>query len=93
MARVRIGVIGDFKPENPTHRATAKGLAHAAEAMRVDAEVAWLPTPSLNEEDGANRLAACDALFASPGSPYRSFDGALAGIRFARERGKPFVGT
>ncbi len=31
--------------------------------------------------------------FCSPGSPYRSLDGALEAIRFAREGGVPFIGT
>ncbi|MBI4585032.1 MAG: hypothetical protein HY717_13550 [Planctomycetes bacterium] len=38
-------------------------------------------------------LARCDALLTAPGSPYESLEGALRGIRFARERGVPFAGT
>jgi CTP synthase (UTP-ammonia lyase) len=29
----------------------------------------------------------------APASPYRSMDGALRAIRYARERGVPLVGT
>ena len=29
----------------------------------------------------------------APGSPYRSMDGMLAGIQFARARNRPFVAT
>src|SRR5208282_6192757 len=32
-------------------------------------------------------------LLCSPGSPYKSLDGALAGIRYARENKVPFIGT
>jgi CTP synthase (UTP-ammonia lyase) len=42
---------------------------------------------------GTGALAAFDGLWAAPGSPYRSLEGALAGVRFARERGVPFFGT
>ena len=38
-------------------------------------------------------LERFDGLFASPGSPYRSFAGMLRGIEFARSRNWPFVGT
>jgi CTP synthase (UTP-ammonia lyase) len=44
--------------------------------------------------EGAERcLAGCDGIWGSPGSPYVSGDGMLAGIRFARERGLPYLGT
>ena len=84
---VKIGVIGDFRAENPTHGATNDGVGHAAEALGVDLELAWLPT------DEAHDYAAFDGLLCSPGSPYRSLAGALEGIRFARENGVPFLGT
>ena len=34
-----------------------------------------------------------DGLWASPGSPYKSFDGMLKGIEFARRRDWPYLGT
>ncbi len=49
-------------------------------------------TDSLDEQT-TTALDRFDGLWASPGSPYLSMDGALDCIRFARERGKPFVGT
>ncbi len=39
------------------------------------------------------RLAAYDGLWIAPASPYRSMEGALGAIRYARERGVPLVGT
>ena len=38
-------------------------------------------------------LKQFDALWCAPGSPYKSMDGALRGIQFARERGWPFIAT
>ena len=48
---------------------------------------------TLDGAGAAARLAGYDALWCSPGSPYRSTAGAQAGIRHARERGVPFLGT
>ena len=87
MKTLRIGVIGDFSPTNPTHAFTNDGLRHAAAALRLEAETVWLTTDQRADH------AAFDGLFCSPGSPYRNFDGALAGIRYAREQGVPFIGT
>jgi CTP synthase (UTP-ammonia lyase) len=44
-------------------------------------------------QDPAERLAGYAGLFIAPASPYRSMAGALAAIRFARERGVPLVAT
>jgi len=90
---VRIGVIGDFEPGYHTHFATNAAVYHAATKLKIAVELRWLPTPALTEGDGDKILRRWDGLIASPGSPYKSFAGMLRGIRFARERNWPFVGT
>ena len=91
--RVHIAIIGDFNPSSPTHVSTNDALKHAATALGQAAEISWIPTPDLEGPGAARRLGDMDGIWASPGSPYKSMDGALNGIRFARARGRPFVGT
>jgi CTP synthase (UTP-ammonia lyase) len=83
----RIGIIGDFNAQNSTHTFTNDGIQHAAEILGKPLEAVWLPT------DQPAEYPKFQGLFGSPGSPYRSFDGALAGIRYARENKIPFIGT
>jgi CTP synthase (UTP-ammonia lyase) len=90
---VRIGNIADYNAASKYHKATSDSIAHAADALQMRAEPVWLDTESLDAADAEERLESCDALWGGTGSPYRSMEGALRGIRFARERGKPFVGT
>ncbi len=85
-ARALIGIVGDFNASNPTHRLTDDALAHAG----LDA--AWVPTERV-AGDPQGQLRRFDGLWIAPGSPYRSMDGALRAIRYARERGVPLVGT
>lgn len=87
MTTTRIGIIGDFNPQNITHIATNDGIQHAAEVLGKSFESIWLPT------DQPHNFGAFPGLFCSPGSPYRSLEGALDGIRYARENGIPFIGT
>jgi CTP synthase (UTP-ammonia lyase) len=91
--RLRIGIIGDSDPDNPSRVATDAAIGHAADALGIAVDVTWVPTPTLDGPNAAAVLAPYDALWASPGSPYRSMDGALAAIRFAREHDRPFLGT
>ena len=92
MSTLKIGIIGDFNPKNNTHVATDASIVHAAEAIGQDVLIEWVPTLQL-EREGVERLAAFQALWCSPGSPYESMEGALAAIRFARETNLPFFGT
>ena len=85
--RALVGIVGDFNPERPTHLATDQALVHAG--LRSE----WVPTVDVMPPRPQERLAAYAGLLIAPASPYLSMDGALAAIRFARERGVPLVGT
>ena len=90
---ITVGIIGDYNPDYRSHIATVESLKHAADSLSAAVDFKWLPTESLEDESGRNTLKQFDALWCSPGSPYRSMNGALNGIRFARETGWPFIGT
>ena len=90
---VRIGILGDFNPEFRSHHATDESLQHAAAKLNLPVESAWISTPSVLEPDAQRMLESFDGIWAAPGSPYKSFDGMLKGIEFARRRDWPFLGT
>ena len=90
---VQIGIFGDYDPASATLPAIEKSIQHAATALNISVEVTWLPTGSLAGPETEEKLEAFDALWAAPASPYKSFDGMLRGIEFARRRDWPFVGT
>ena len=81
-----IGVVGDLDLANPTDRFTNGALGHAG--LRHE----WVATERI-DPDAASTLRRFDGLLISPGRPYRNMDGAVAAVRFARERGVPLVGT
>jgi CTP synthase (UTP-ammonia lyase) len=87
---VRIALVGDRNDSIPAHQAIPLALALAARTVEQDVEPTWLPSDAVGAGDG---LAAYDAIWCVPGSPYRSMDGALSAIRYAREKLIPFLGT
>lgn len=87
---LRIGLIGDHDPAVTAHQAIPLALSRAARQLGSCIAIEWLPTDALLADAG---LARFDALWCVPASPYRSMEGALAAIRFAREQGVPFLGT
>jgi len=90
---VRVGIVADYDPKNKYHVATEHSVVHAAEALGIAAECLWLDTDTLDNTAAEARLSECDAIWCGTSSPYCSMEGALRAIRFAREKGVPFVGT
>lgn len=90
---IRIGIIGDYSASLVSHPATNAAIKHAADHLAVKASIEWVPTQSLLTATGLKKLERFDGLWVSSGSPYQSMDGALNGIRFARERNRPLFGT
>ena len=89
---IRVGVVGDYDPANEAHQATDAAFVHASAALGVPAMGTWTGTDQL--AGGATHLLEhFDCLLIAPGSPYRSTDGALTAIRYAREGDVPALGT
>jgi CTP synthase (UTP-ammonia lyase) len=90
---VSIGMIGDYDPEYPAHQAVMAALGHAADCLSIKVDVCWLATEPMLESQYKEKLEQFAGLWAAPGSPYQSIDGALRGIQYAREMKRPFLGT
>ena len=85
-------MVGDYDQANSTHRATDAALEHAAAALGIDTESSWIATDSVVSEEDVS-AGGFDGLLIAPGSPYRSMDGALRTIEFARTNDVPLLGT
>ncbi len=89
---VRIALVGDFNTEYHSHRATNTALDHAAARLKMAVQYDWVPTSEAAEQP-EQLLSGYDGIWATPGSPYRSMEGMLRAIEFARTRMWPFVAT
>jgi CTP synthase (UTP-ammonia lyase) len=84
-SEIRIGLIGDFNGQHRAHQAIPKVLQAALDG----AELVWIPTDSVN----AQALADFDGFWCVPGMPYKSAEGAMRAIQYARVSRTPFLGT
>jgi CTP synthase (UTP-ammonia lyase) len=87
---LRIGLIGDYNAAVTAHQAIPRALELAGAAVGAPVSYEWVPT---QEIDDVSRVSGFDGLWCVPATPYRSMDGALRAIRFAREQGRPLLGT
>jgi CTP synthase (UTP-ammonia lyase) len=88
---LRVALVGDFDPSVVAHQAIPKALELAGAQHGVEVEPTWVHTGSISRAEA--RLAGFDGVWCVPASPYANTMGALDAIRYARERGRPFLGT
>ena len=86
-------VVGDFDPNNRSHLATNDAIRHCAAALGAAVQARWIGTEDLAPPGAVGQLEKADGLWIAPASPYKSMDGALKAIRFAREQRVPLLGT
>jgi len=88
---VSIALVGDFDPAILAHRAIPLALLSAAQAAGLGLGFAWVASDAVG--DPGCSLVSFDGIWCVPGSPYRSMEGVLAAIGFARREQRPFMGT
>lgn len=88
---LKIGVIGDYDGRL-SHLATDEAIKHCCSNLGINQETKWISTDSLIS-NSEQKLRGFDAFWCAPGSPYKSAQGAMNAIRFAREEDFPFIGT
>ncbi len=84
---IRVGLLGEFNEQQKAHRAIPKALEAISEGA---VETTWVSTDAVEKGES---LADFHGLWCVPGMPYRSADGAISAIRFARTSRLPFLGT
>ena len=87
-----VALIGDYNPTVIAHQAIPAALDRAVAEGGLCVGWTWVRTSGLGAEI-VKQLDGFSALWCVPGSPYANTAGALAAIRFARETGRPFLGT
>src|SRR5215469_803912 len=91
MPGLRIALIGDYNSKVIAHQAIPEALRLSGETIGRPVEGVWTHTSSL--VNPRVQLQEFDGIWCVPASPYANTEGALEAIRFARESGRPFLGT
>jgi CTP synthase (UTP-ammonia lyase) len=86
----KIAVIGEYYDSFEPHTS----LNHALDNLRgqYSFDYEWLETTTVEEEKDA-LLSQYTGVWSAPGSPFKSLDGALYAISYARSNGVPHLGT
>jgi CTP synthase (UTP-ammonia lyase) len=87
---IRLALVGDRSPQVRAHVRIPARLEAVARQGGPTVDALWVGTDTVDERFDAR---AFDGVWLTPGSPYRSREGALLAVRSAREGGVPFLGT
>ncbi len=86
---MKVALVGDYDASVVAHQAIPGALTISALALATSVEPIWIHS---SEVDLA-AMAAVDALWCVPLSPYTDPEAVITAIRYARENDIPFLGT
>lgn len=86
-------LIGERDPAKPAHAGIEASIQLFNRQTDAGLVARWVPTDAITADTVATMLRDAAGLWCTPGSPYRSTDGALLAIRHARENLIPYLGT
>jgi len=88
-----IALVGDYNEQhNIAHRAIPRSLELGNAALCANITWKWINTAEI-PQDVKNSIQDFAGIWVVPGSPYNNMEGVFDVIRYARETGKPFLGT
>ena len=93
--QVSIALVGD-SGAGYREGAAREALDHCSASVGTEVRTRWFETQELAPAAGVEnvkQLAEFGGVWIVPGSPYKSLEGVLAAIRFAREGSVPLLGT
>ncbi len=94
---VRIAVVGKYVGLKDAYKSIIESFIHAGIPNRVHVDLEWVDAEGLEDRDVGDRrleevFAGCDGLLVPGGFGDRGIEGKIIAVRYARERGLPFLG-
>ncbi|MDC7125467.1 MAG: hypothetical protein PQJ46_07860 [Spirochaetales bacterium] len=90
--KVNIAIVGEFREDLLPHTSLTQSLDYLSEDSEFSIEYKWIDT-SLLENEPQKALSGFHGIWSAPGSPFKSLDGAVNAIQYARENNIPHLGT
>ncbi|MBF0329000.1 MAG: gamma-glutamyl-gamma-aminobutyrate hydrolase family protein [Nitrospirae bacterium] len=87
-----LGIIGEYYPDFKPHIALNEALEHVRDRAGLDFDYEWIETERIKKES-EELLKKFAGIWSAPGSPFKSLDGAIKAIKFARVNNIPHLGT
>ncbi|MBO4873565.1 MAG: CTP synthase [Lachnospiraceae bacterium] len=89
---LHIALVGKYVQLHDAYLSIEEALHHAAAAAGAVADIHWIDSETLTEENAASVLGGCDGIIVPGGFGSRGIEGMITAARYARENGVPYFG-
>lgn len=89
---VTVALVGKYIQLHDAYISVVEALKHGAVANHVNVTIRWVDSEELTLENAEELLGGVSGILVPGGFGSRGIDGKLTAIRYARERGIPFLG-
>lgn len=89
---VTIAVVGKYIKHHDAYKSVYEALAHAGIALSARVVVRKVEGEEIEREGAERVLSGADGVLVPGGFGYRGIPGKIEAVRYARERGVPFLG-
>ncbi len=88
---VRVAMVGKYVHLTEAYKSLSEALIHAGIHTHTRVKIQYVDSEQI-EQDGPGCLEGMDAILVPGGFGERGVEGKIAAVRFARERGVPYLG-
>ncbi|WP_438318904.1 CTP synthase [Candidatus Caldatribacterium sp. SIUC1] len=89
---VVIGLVGKYVESKDAYLSICEALKHSAASLGVQVVIRPIEAGMLRETNTADVLSGIDGILVPGGFGHRGIEGKIEAVRYARERGVPFLG-
>jgi CTP synthase len=89
---VTLGITGKYTGLRDAYASIEKAVEHCTAALGCDAEMKWIDTTDITEENVTDRLAGLDAVIVPGGFGSRGVEGKIRCVQHCREKHMPYLG-
>ncbi|MFB3738313.1 MAG: CTP synthase [Candidatus Velamenicoccus archaeovorus] len=89
---VQVAIVGKYVNLRDAYLSVIEALRHGGFHHGARVEITWVSSDDLTEGDAAVVLGGIDGIVIPGGFGWRGVEGKLEAVRYARERGIPFLG-
>lgn len=90
--KVRIGLVGKYVGLHDAYLSVAEALRHGGFYHGVEAEIHWIDSEEITQENCRQKLLGLDGILVPGGFGSRGIEGMILAVKEARERKLPFLG-
>jgi len=87
-----IAIVGKYVELKEAYKSLREALTHGGLANHARVKIEWVDAESIDASNVADAFAHCDGILVPGGFGERGVEGKIEAVRYARERGVPYLG-